>query len=270
MKQVFFSVLLMLSGAVAGADVTPSETATPAGVAGAEIAGPADVSDVVAARFLNTCAGCHSLEGLKLNGPDLSHVSAWPQEQLKAAIKRMEAKVGPLKDEDIAALSEFLQSLDLRERLAAEGERIRAKFAAKLEPADAAKGQALFHGRSRFANGGLSCVACHAVNGAGGRLGPDLAASFEKMGETPLRSSLEKVGFKIMAPHYEARPITAQEVAHVVAYMQTLKKGDRVSGGAPVWKGCVLGLALFGCAGLVAYGGSGLKRRSKPLEYRKR
>lgn len=227
-------------------------------------------SDPVAARFVNTCAGCHSLTGAKLTGPELSHVAVWPEAQLTAAIKRMEAKVGPQSDMDIAALARFLKATDVRERIALETERIRSQFAAKLEVGSPTRGKALFQGREPMANGGLSCASCHQVEGKGGRLGPDLTGVYKKMGELPLMSSLDKVGFKIMAAHYQRHPVTRQEAVHLVAYLKMLDAAA-VSAPPPRDLTAVMGtgLAAVGFIGLVVYGRQGQVRRSRKLEYRK-
>ena len=38
--------------------------------------------DAVAGQFAVMCAGCHSLTGAKLNGPELTPATAWPIDQL--------------------------------------------------------------------------------------------------------------------------------------------------------------------------------------------
>lgn len=225
-------------------------------------------SDPAAARFVNTCSGCHSLNGIKLTGPDLAHVAAWPEAQLAAKIKLMEAKVGPLPDADITMLATFLQSPDVRDRIATEGARIQAQFTAKLDVGSPARGADLFHGKTPLANGGLSCASCHQVEGHGGQLGPDLTGEFVKMGEMPLMSSLDKVGFKVMSAHYQRHPITRQEAVHLVAYLKTLNPAvasphtqrSSLSG---------IGLAIAGFFLMVAYGSRGRVTHSRKLEYRK-
>lgn len=180
-------------------------------------------ADPVAGRFAVTCAGCHSLSGVKLNGPELTPATGWPLDQLKTAIKRMEKNVGPLTDEQVAAIADLMKSPDLRERIQAEQERIQAQFLAKMAPPDPVLGRALFLGQEPLRNGGLACAACHAVAGVGGNLGKDLTGIFARMGgETPLISAIEQAAFKIMAPHYKRHPITKQEAMHLSRYFTTL------------------------------------------------
>ncbi|MEI6654484.1 MAG: c-type cytochrome [Verrucomicrobiota bacterium] len=179
--------------------------------------------DPVAARFLTSCTGCHTLTEAKLNGPGLATASTWPLDQLKTAIKRMEKNVGQLKDEELAALGEFIKDGKAQQRLSAEQAKMQARFLAKMAPPDEALGAGLFAGTQGLSNGGLACAACHSLSGTGGNLGPDLTGIFSKMGgATPLISAIEKANFKIMAPHYQRHPITTQEAIHLTAYLSKI------------------------------------------------
>lgn len=180
--------------------------------------------DAAAAKFMVSCAGCHSLEGKALTGPALNGVASWPEPALASAVKKMETKAGPLPDATVDELVRFLKSPDAVERLAKEQVRLQAQFAAKMDPSDPVLGGKLFVGSKALRNGGLACAACHAVEGSGGNLGPDLTGIFEKSGgEIPLISSIEGAKFLIMEPHYRAHPVTRQEAAHLAAYFGTLK-----------------------------------------------
>ena len=214
----------------AGAQSTNSNliTNTPPTAAGGETNAPAEpVRDLVAARFLTTCAGCHSLTGAKLTGPELTPASAWPIDQLKAGIKKMEAKVGPLSDDVVTDLAVFLKEPDVRDRLKVEGERIAALFMAKMEPADPGLGRRLFFGQTSLRNGGLACAACHVAEGQGGNLAVPLNGIFQKTGgELPLISAIEQAKFKIMEPHFLRHPVTRQEAMHLAKYLATLDPND--------------------------------------------
>lgn len=201
---------------------------------------------------METCAGCHSLSGVKLNGPDLSPVATWPLDQLKSAIKRMEKNVGTLTDGDVEALASLLHSPDVRERLKAQEARIQAAFAVKLDPPDAVLGSQLFFGRTPLQNGGLPCAACHTASGQGGNLGPDLTAVYFKMGETPLVSAIEKAAFKVMEPHYRWRPVTRQEAVHLSKFLSTLDP-KTVHAAAASFVPLGAGGALAALAGLIFY-----------------
>lgn len=178
--------------------------------------------DVAASKFLTACAGCHSLTGVKMNGPDLVPVGAWPADQLALAIKKMEPKVGPLSETDLAMLTDLLRDAKVKDRIKAAEARIAQMFMAKLEPPNPVIGQALFFGQTPLRHGGLACAACHVAQGQGGNLGPDLTGSFAKMGELPLVSAIEQSNFKIMGPHYRSHPVTKQEAMHLTRYLSTL------------------------------------------------
>lgn len=246
--------------AILGGIIPPAMTETaaptnrPTALATEQGASPAPPSrDLVAARFLTMCAGCHSLTGAKLTGPELTPVAAWPAEQLKTAIKKMEAKVGPLAEPVIGELAGLIQAADVRQRLKQESERIAALFMAKMEPANPALGRELFRGRAPLKNGGLACAACHATQGRGGNLGPALDAIFTKTGgELPLISAIEQANFKIMRPHYQRHPVTKQEAMHIAKYLSRLdpRKG---SAPAPAFASVGAGCALAMLAGMIAF-----------------
>jgi len=207
--------------------------------------------DAVAGRFAVMCAGCHSLTGARLNGPELTPSTGWPVEQLKTAIRRMEKNVGPLTDEQVTALADFLKAPNVRERVKAEQERIQAQFMDKMEPPDAATGKNLFFGTQPLRNGGMACAACHAAAGIGGNLGPDLTAVFARAGGiTPLISGIEQASYKVMAPHYKRHPITKQEAMHLSKYLSTLDPNQPVRAQASVVP-VAGGLATALLAGLV-------------------
>jgi cytochrome c2 len=217
----------------------------------------AEKRDASAAKFMTSCAGCHSLDGKQRTGPALNVVAAgWPDPQLAAAIKKMEPKAGPLPDDVVAGLVAFMKSPDSRERLKAEESRMAAQFASKMDPGDAATGKALFLGAQSFKNGGLSCAACHEVGRSGGNLGPSLDGIFEKTGgELPLVSSIEQAKFKIMEPHYARHPVTKQEAIHLAKYFATLKAG-LPSDSTPIFAkfGAGAGVALLaGMFGLLQF-----------------
>jgi mono/diheme cytochrome c family protein len=232
---------------------------TTASEAGA-VFGGSTFRDLTAARYLNSCAGCHSLTGLKLNGPELSPVAAWPIEQLRVAIKKMEPKVGPLSAMDVDSLAALLQEPNVRARLDAEAERIRAQFSATLEPADAAVGRALFTGRRPLRNGGMACTPCHRAGAEGGGLGPDLTTAFDRLGEAPLLSGIENANYRVMSAHYERHPVTKQEALHIATYLATF------AGAAPAPVAAVpllpaAALSALGLIGMVVYGRRGRSGR---------
>lgn len=237
----------------------------------AEEAGASDApqaaADLTAQKFLQSCAGCHTIGGGNLNGPDLIAASKWSNQQLKPAIKRMEQRVGPLTDADIDALAEFMRDEKANERLKTAEAALAQSLAAKLEPASARVGRELYFGRKAFVNGGMACSACHEVKGNGGLLGPDLTGVYGKMGETPLVSAIEKSGFKVMAAAYRTHPVTKQEAMHLARYLSQVANEPQVTR-APVWPLGAAGAGLF-FVGLIAWKrGAGNGRR--PMLQRRR
>ena len=256
-------------GVVAGAAEGGSPALTPSPVGGADTAGrptaptapqkadsaaaAAPSEDLAAARFATTCAGCHSLTGAKLTGPDLTPATAWPLDALRIAVRRMEKNVGPLAPTQVDSLAVLLRAADFRPRVKAAQERIQARFRASLAPADAAVGRALFHGDRPLRNGGLACAACHALNGEGGRLGPDLAGAAARLGgEGPLTSAIEKTAFRVMAPHYGLHPVTAQEALHLGRYLAGVGPAS-VAAAGPTFVPMGAGAALAGMSALTLW-----------------
>ena len=182
---------------------------------------PAEPSDAGAQIFMQKCVGCHTVGGGALTGPDLKATQTWPRQNLEPAIIRMEKNVGKLKPEDVQTLANLLLAPDAAARIAEEQKRIAKRQMAKLEPANAAAGAALYFGKTPLVNGGLSCASCHAVNGRGGNLAADLTGSFAKLGEVPLASTIEGVTFPLMQAAYAGKPITKQETLHLVKYLET-------------------------------------------------
>ncbi len=204
--------------------------------------------DAAARRFVMTCSGCHSLSGVRLTGPELSHVATWPTDQLKQAISRMQDRVGPLTGEEIDALASLLHDPKVRERLKAEESRIQEQLMAKLEPANYAIGRDLFYGKRGLKNGGLACISCHKVNGVGGNLGPDLSLVINKMAEPALASAIEKSSFLIMGPHYKLHPIELQEALHIARYLaeEGARANVSITAGSFTNSGVIIGAAAYG------------------------
>jgi cytochrome c2 len=211
-----------------------------------EPAAPA-AADRGAELFLTRCTGCHTVGHGDLIGPDLAAVSPWPADDLRAAITRMEAKVGPMPPDEIEALRQLLQSADVAERLAREGERVAQREAASLAAPSAAVGRELFEGSRPLENGGAACMACHRVAGHGGTLAADLTDVFTRLGEAGLRSACEKTPFPVMRTIYARHPITRQEAMHLTSFFETQAGRARAGRGFPVtaagWGGAAVILA---------------------------
>jgi mono/diheme cytochrome c family protein len=230
--SVFLSACLGLAW---GADAAPA----------LEVGSPADLG---AGNFASRCAGCHSLTGQKLKGPSLENVKQWNVGDLHVAIKKMEKYAGPLSEEEIERVSQYLHSPDALERLKKEEERLAAQFAVKMEPASASKGKSLYVGSLALKNGGLSCNACHSAEGEGGTLAPDLTQLAAKISGVPLVSAIEKASFPIMEPHYRNHPILKQEALHIAEYLKSIKEVKEVKKPeSPLIYSVVVAGAIFLC-----------------------
>jgi len=184
--------------------------------------------DIVARLFVTKCAGCHTIGGGKLTGPDLIVTATWSDNDLLPAIKRMEKNVGPLPDSTIANLTTFLRSPDTKERIKKVEAVLSQEEMATLTPASATVGQMLFSGTKSLRNGGPSCIGCHKINGYGGLLGLDLSSTYQKMGRVGMQSAIEQASFKVMDATYRTRKITKQEAAHLTEYFSKLTPANPV------------------------------------------
>ena len=169
-----------------------------------------------AATFLDTCAGCHTVGGGDLTGPDLTAATQWAHADVRAAVDRMQTYAGPLTPQQIDDATLLLTGGHAREMLAAET--ARRALRAKMQHASPATGRKLFFGEQRLANGGLPCFACHAADGRGGNLAVDLTEVHTRLGEAPLLAATEKPNFPLMKTTYAVHPVTPQEALHLAAF----------------------------------------------------
>ena len=170
--------------------------------------------------YLENCSGCHTIGEGDLAGPDLLPSTKWPRADLRAAVQRMEANVGPMTPEQVDAITDLLQSPDLKSLLyaATMGEKARPKGSATT-------GERLYFGQDPLANGGSPCFACHSVRGRGGSLAVDLTTVHARMGDSALLSATEQAAFPLMRGLYAKRPVTSDEASHLVAFLETCAVG---------------------------------------------
>lgn len=222
------------------------------------------------AIFQSKCAGCHTIGGGKLVGPDLQGVTQqrdrqWLEkfisdpaamfaandpvatELLKANNNIKMPTLGLTKNE-VAAVIAYFESVD-------SGEAVAAPAGASAVAAGAgspAAGEQLFTGQRQMSNGGTSCQACHTVNGVsalgGGTLGPDLTQVYTRYGENGLNAALTNIAFPSMVGIFANKPIDPQERADLMAFFKEANQRNP----APItntWiifgSGLVLMLILF-------------------------
>jgi mono/diheme cytochrome c family protein len=253
---------------------SPSTDATPATEQAQDpaIAPPQPLQeDPIATDYLRLCAGCHTIGGGPISGPDLLASTRWPREDLRVAVKRMERNTGPMTEEQIDGLTDLLKSPDLVARLDAARERRVQEMAATLDPGDARAGRQLFFGERRFANGGMGCYGCHAAGGRGGNMARDLTMSHTRLGEQSLISATQNPAFPMMVATYGRNPVTAQEAVHIAAFLKetAAATSPEVAAQPAVEE---LGLAHAGAGGLflLVLGGVAFLARSRRAGVRAR
>lgn len=220
--------------AASPAPATPA-TAVPAPPE-ATAAAPAapDATDTGAQLFMLKCMGCHTIGGGLLSGPDLKPMSGWPRANLLAGVKRMEKSVGPLSDDFVATMADFLLSPDAAARVTAAQQAMAVQQAAKLEAPSPEKGNALFLGRTVFAGGGIACAACHQADGKGGSMAASLEDAYTRLGEAPLLATCESPGYPVMRAIYTPRPVTKQEAVHLVAFLKSAAEKPKPPANPPL------------------------------------
>lgn len=233
-----------------------------------------------AAFFAEQCSGCHTIGGGAGAGPDLKGVGerrerAWlikfihdPQAVLAGkdpsavALQKEFAGIEMPAFPDIPnAQAEALLDYIAHESGAA------APLPDAQPVADAqtiGAGQQLFMGDRRLARGGAACISCHTVRGigglGGGRLGPDLTRSFERLGGGKgISAWLGATPTPVMAAAYKRNPLTPEEIAAVSSFLQ--QAGNAGAAGNRDGRLKFIALAV-GCTllGFVAIGGTWRRR----------
>lgn len=89
---------------------------------------------------------------------------------------------------------------------------------------DASIGKEIFTGKIPLRNGGGACISCHNISGlgvlAGGTVGRDLTTVYATLGQPGLVSLLKTTPLPIMVELYKAKPLTDEEINHLIAFFQ--------------------------------------------------
>src|SRR3990172_391446 len=204
--------------------------------------------------FQKSCASCHSIRGGRLVGPDLAGVNdKRPEDWLLKYIKSSQTLV---KSGDKTAMALFEQfnkipmpdqalsddqikkvlahikdtggSPAAGKQAAAPSAQAAKESAAVATPDEIQRGQDLFEGKLRFANGGPSCNACHHVTSdallGGGVLASELTLVFSRMGKQGVSAILGNTPFPVMQAAYEAKALTENEISALVGFLQHADK----------------------------------------------
>lgn len=200
--------------------------------------------------FQTHCAGCHSIGGGRLVGPDLAGIHAKrPQAWLERFVKSSQSMIKSGDADANAVFNEFNQfpmpdvaisDSQIREVLdyikvtsagagttgpsgVKAGEPPAEKVATATKE-DIFKGQEMFQGKVRFEQGGPACNACHNVNYPDvigqGILAKELTTVFSKMGGTGVRAILGSAPFPVMEAAYKNKALTDVEIFSLVAFLQ--------------------------------------------------
>jgi mono/diheme cytochrome c family protein len=130
--------------------------------------------------------------------------------------------------------------------------------------ADVDLGSAYFSGSKRLANGGPSCISCHALATtsiiSGGALAKDLTDAFQRFGGTGLAAYIRSPQLQPMTKAFETRPLTEEEIYSLVAFMKDVSANPVPT--PTDYRGKLALAGLFGGIGLLGvYGLLWIRRK---------
>jgi len=190
--------------------------------------------------FQKTCAACHNIGGGPKVGPDLKGVVARRGaagtvavvlDPVKAGLKPTMPNLGVAK-KDAEALVAYLEKESAGSPAAGKEAAAPSAQAAAPEaaahPDEIQRGQDLFEGKARFANGGPSCNACHHVTSdallGGGVLASELTLVFSRMGKQGVSAILAGSPFPVMQAAYAGKEFSDKEISALVGFLQHVDK----------------------------------------------
>lgn len=227
-----------------------------------------------AAIFRQSCASCHTIGGGRLVGPDLKGVTerqdrAWLERfitQPNTVLASGDPYAAKLKQEAGGAVMTPTPGMTpemagrLLDLIEAESALEKSQFAGlkitdePFGPNDIVRGERIFTGRLRLAQGGPACSSCHTAYGlgglGGGRLGPDLTKVYERMGgRQALAAWLQAPATATMRPLFAGTPLTNEEVLALTAFLENearTRPGDDPGAGRLTFLLLGLGGAVLG------------------------
>ncbi|MCK6554278.1 cytochrome c [Candidatus Binatia bacterium] len=242
-------------------------------------------------NFNAFCGACHTIGGGQRVGPDLKGATERrSREWLVTFITNSQAMIAA-GDPDAKALFEKYnktvmpnapysraQIEEIIDLMAGGGGAAAPAVAAaevriEATPEEVTKGQALFQGTQRFANGGAPCLSCHHVSGdtvfGGGVLAKELTDAFSRMGAAGLQGILQAPPFPVMQQAYATHALTRTEINALTAYLQ--EAGGRTTAGFGQPRENAVKLAFSGLGGfsvlMVLYGAIWRRRKSYPVNH---
>lgn len=197
--------------------------------------------------YNTTCFACHTIGGGRLIGPDLEGIhEKRSQEWLEQFVKSSQTLINSGDADAVAIYEEYnrllmpdsvLSDQQIRDVLSFikakssdQPQPVEASIVEQAEPEEPASqediliGQDLFQGNIRFENSGVACNACHDVRNdavmGGGILAAELTTVFSRMGRAGVQAILGRSPFPVMQAAYEDKPLTENEVAQLVAFLE--------------------------------------------------
>lgn len=232
--------------------------------------------------YKTACLVCHTIGGGRLVGPDLKGITEKRSEKwLLSWIKSSQSMVKSGDKDAVAIFKEYNQvpmpdqpmsDGDIRSILAyiASGATT-AVAALPVIDGDEERGKNLFSGIERLQNGGPSCASCHNVADrsvlSGGGLAIDLTQTVSRITPAGVVSVLNSLPFPAMKQSFGGKPLTDDEVADIVAYLQSTDKAtSQVSG----QYGQYMGWGAFAGTGLLllAFYLFWMERKTHAVNYR--
>ena len=227
------------------------------------------------AIFKQNCAACHKL-GQRFIGPDLIGVNQKRSEDwLVSFIKSSQTMIksgdadavaiyeefnqvmmtdlAHLSDDDIKTILSYIEQQSSSMNSTEEPIEIVEVVPTIYSAEDIQKGQNLFSGKTRFSNGGASCISCHNVTNdeliSGGLMAKDLTNAYARMGEAGVASIISSPPFPVMVTAYKKNPLDSIETSQLTAF---LKHADEVSDEQEVRSGASL-FILGGGSGIIIF-----------------
>jgi len=209
--------------------------------------------------FNQICTACHTIGKGRLVGPDLANVQErrsdqWLQKFIKSSqtlinsgdpdavaifeeYNKMVMPDAPFTDDQIGAVIVYIKAASGGSEEAAEAvgeettdaeqvsdEAALIETGAESNEANVVLGQNLFQGKTRFENGGPSCISCHDVKNdaviGGGILARELTTVFSRMGEPGVRAILGSAPFPVMQQAYVNKSLTDEEIFSIVSFLE--------------------------------------------------
>ena len=210
--------------------------------------------------FKSTCIACHTINGGKLIGPDLAGINERRKQDWLIRFIRTSQNMVSSGDSLAVALFEEYNKIPMPDNNYSDdeilsilsyiketsGEASAKEVTAKQQVSDTVtkaatvsyssdllkRGNALFYGYEKFANGASSCIACHSINDesivGGGRLSFNLTASYGRLGEAGIHAILTNPPFPAMNVALRNKNLTDDEKEAVTAMLQFVN--DRYAG----------------------------------------